>query len=202
MAMRTVLGLAVLAWMCAGWAWAGQPARGSAEEKAAFERHALASDQLAKTQPAAKGPADNGEITETLAPGERPSLRFMNKGGKMKTQSAPSAPTAPVAAPSLVNKDVQPPSDFALDYDLPADTDVTISIVGPDGVPAAEFNAAAGQPGGLKGKNHVIAWDGRDRLGREAPGGPYQALVVVQPGPGAPPESAGVRIIPLFKGPR
>ncbi|MFA6318007.1 MAG: hypothetical protein WC943_11355 [Elusimicrobiota bacterium] len=203
MATSRVLGFLVLAALPAAWVQAGPPARGSAEEKTLFERHGLASDKLAKTAPAAKeAPAAAGEVTSTLTPGERPSLRFMNKGGKMKAQSSPSAPAAPAAAPTLVNKEIQPPSDLALDYDLPADADVTISILGPDGVPAAEFSVAAGQQGGLKGKNRVVAWDGRDRLGREAPNGVYQALVIIRPGPGAPAESAGTRVIPLVKGQR
>ncbi|MBI5883539.1 MAG: hypothetical protein HZB91_10600 [Elusimicrobia bacterium] len=177
------------------------PPRGSAEEKAEFERHMLASDKVGKPAPAgqAADAAAGGEVTSALAPGERPSLRFVKKGGKMKAQSAPAAP---VAAPALVNKDVSPPSDFALDYDLPADAGVTISIVGPDGVPVREFSMAAGQPGGSRGKNRVLAWDGRDGLGREAPAGPYQALVIIRPGPGVSPESAGVKAIPLVKGPR
>lgn len=184
--------------MLASSAQAGPP-RGSAQEKAEFERHQLASDRLGKAVPAGQGAGAQagGEVTAALSPGERPSLRFLKKGGKMKAQAAAAA--VPVAAPALVNKEVRPPSDFALEYDLESDAAVTISIVGPDGVPVREFGVPAGQPGGLRGGNRVLAWDGRDALGREAPAGPYQAFVIVRPGPGVPQETAGIKVISLNK---
>lgn len=173
------------------------PARGSGEEKAEFERHQLASDRLGKT-----GAQLSDEVTTALAPGERPSLRFLKKGGKMKALSAPSAPQAPAAAPAFLNKEIRPPSDFAVEYELGQDAAITISIVGPNGVALHELNVPAGEPGGRRGKNRVLAWDGRDALGREAPAGSYQAIVIVRPGPGAPAPDDAAKIIMLFKAPQ
>lgn len=148
----------------------GNPPRGSAEEAALFEKHALGVDSLL---PAA--PPPGGQVTRTLSPGERPSLRFLKKPAPK-----PSAAVAGVSVKPdrLENALVRPPSDFEAEYRLDADAEVAVAIIGPDGASLRDYRIAAGAPGARAGVNRLSLWDGQDSRGREAPAGIYRAILV------------------------
>ncbi len=170
------------------------PPRGSAEEAAVFQKHALQADRLEAFVPAPAG----GELRADLAPGERPSLRFLKPASKagFKAQglASPSQPK-PSAPPRLLNPLARPPSDFEGEYELEAPSEVTISIVAPNGAILRDARLPAGAPGTRKGKNRLSLWDGQDSLGREAPPGLYRAVIVTHEGGGP-----RTRIIPIRKG--
>ena len=170
---------------------ASAPARGSAEEKAAFEKHGLASDRIG-----AVAPPPGGELKGALAPGERPSLRFLKKKGGLKTQAASVEP--PPHPKRLENPLISPPAEFEAEYDLESDAEVSVTIVGPNGALMREMRIPPGEPGGRKGKNRLSLWDGQDLMGQEAPAGPYHAILNYRGGPDGA-DSVKSRVIGLRK---
>lgn len=147
-------------------AGASHAKRGTPAEKAAFESHQLPSEKagqgLGRTRRLA--PPPGGEVTERLSPGERPALRFL------KDRQASQAPQHPNR---LENPHTRNPNEFTVDYDLAADAEVSVTIVGENGVPVRHYTIPPGQEGGRKGKNRSVYWDGRGVGGQEAPPGRY-----------------------------
>lgn len=164
----------------------GNPPRGSAEEAALFEKHAIAADALVPAPP-----PPGGQVTPSLAPGERPSLRFLKKPAPKPSAAAAGAAAKPER---LENPLVRPPSDFEVEYRLDKDAEVSVAIVGPDGASLRDYRIAAAAPGARQGLNRLSLWDGQDSQGREAAPGPYRAVLVIREG-----ERTQSRVIPLRK---
>ncbi len=183
-------GLAGLSFSTAP-AWGqGNPPRGSAEEAALFEKHALGVDSLAAPAPAPAG----GQLTQSLAPGERPSLKFLKKAPPKPSAAAAGAAAKPER---LENSLVRPPSDFEAEYRLDRESEVSVAIVGPDGASLRDYRIAAGAAGARGGLNRISLWDGQDARGREAAPGVYRAVLVIKEG-----ERTQSRVIPLRKAAR
>jgi len=137
--------------------------RGSAKEKENFKKAAEPQIDTPKKSRRPKTPP-GGEVTESLSQGERPSLRFLEKKRKEKF---------PQHQNRLENKRVRNPREFEVEYNLPENARVAVTIVREDGVPMRHFEIPPGREGAKAGTNRVIAWDGRDNTNREAPAGQY-----------------------------
>lgn len=163
--------------------------RGSQQELEIFGQHLLPFELEPSTGPIAL-PAD-AEVQSSLKADERPSLQFLKKGKlsgeapKLETPKAggyraASAGSAPAPLPQHENKLENPlirqPGDFLVEYELKAEADITVTITDMRGMPVSSLVIPAGTPGGLKGQNSLIYWDGRDLEGREAPEGRYMAV--------------------------
>jgi hypothetical protein len=185
MKIRQIIFLIVitLTWICSGYgqeprktedpnAKSRHAARGSDQERARFEEHGLPSEKAQKDAKQAKDskhtiavPAD-GEVTDSLSPGERPALRLLKKKQDSKAQHQNR----------LENPHARNPNEFTVEYNLENDAEVSVTIVGSNGVPVRHYTIPPGQEGGRKGKNRVIYWDGQDLAGRESPPGRYFAF--------------------------
>lgn len=186
MKMRQIIFSVVIAftWISAGYgqqprntedpeAKSRHAARGSSQENARFEEHSLPSEKAQKNVKQPKDsskqtiavPAD-GEVTDSLTPGERPALRLLKKKQSSKAQHQNR----------LENPRARNPNEFTVEYNLENDAEVSVTIVGPNGVPVRNYTIPPGQEGGRKGKNRAIYWDGQDLSGNESPPGRYFAF--------------------------
>lgn len=143
--------------------------RGSAEENEEFGRHQLPSEKGPKKEnkvwsPPPFVPPPGTELTQSLSPGERPALRHLKKDREARK---------PKHQNKLENPRARNPRDFAVEYELDADAEVAVTIVGPQGRPVRQVTLPSGKEGGRKGKNKAVVWDGRDQNGRETRPGPY-----------------------------
>jgi len=69
---------------------------------------------------------------------------------------------------------------FEVEYDLPAEADLSVTLLDLRAMPLRTFHLAKGQPGTLAGKNKITIWDGTDSNGQEMPAGEYMAALSFQ----------------------
>jgi len=83
-------------------------------------------------------------------------------------------------APRFMGPAANLPAAFQVNYALPQDADVSVTLLDLKRMPLRTFQVAKGQPGAQAGDNTLAIWDGKDSAGQDTPAGEYWAAVSVR----------------------
>lgn len=69
------------------------------------------------------------------------------------------------------------PDAFQVNYSLPADAALSVTLLDLHRIPLRTFQVARGEPGTRAGENVLTLWDGKDARGGDVPPGEYWAAL-------------------------